>query len=58
MGLPDLAHVAPDVHRTLVKLQTVVHRKQALLTDHSLTADQRNQQVSLKVLDVKGAFGK
>lgn len=45
LGLADLAYVVPDVHRTLVSMQSVVRQKQALLADHSLSTEQRNQKV-------------
>uniref|UniRef100_A0A1B6I391 E3 ubiquitin-protein ligase n=1 Tax=Homalodisca liturata TaxID=320908 RepID=A0A1B6I391_9HEMI len=51
LGLADLAHVAPDVHRTLVKLQAVVHRKQTLIANQNLTIEQRNKQLEDLGLD-------
>lgn len=45
LGLADLAHVAPDVHRTLVRLQDVVRQKHGLQTDATLATEQRNLKV-------------
>lgn len=51
LSLPDLAHIVPDVHRTLLKLQAVIRQKQQIEADMSLTSEDRNDKVSFSMKD-------
>uniref|UniRef100_A0A1B6CDK3 E3 ubiquitin-protein ligase n=1 Tax=Clastoptera arizonana TaxID=38151 RepID=A0A1B6CDK3_9HEMI len=51
LSLPDLAHVVPDIHRTLLKFQAVIRQKQEIEADTSLTSEERNTKISALTLD-------
>lgn len=52
LSLNDLAHVVPEVHRTLGKLQELVRRKEAIEKDASLRPHDKAQL--LEQLDMDG----
>ncbi|XP_020285612.1 E3 ubiquitin-protein ligase TRIP12 isoform X2 [Pseudomyrmex gracilis] len=49
--LADLAHVCPDVYRTLSKLQEVVRKKEAMEKDQTLQSNERAQLIESLELD-------
>lgn len=51
LTLTDLAHICPDVHRTLSKLQDVVRRKEIMEKDQTLRAHEKTQLVEALDLD-------
>ncbi|XP_070156822.1 E3 ubiquitin-protein ligase TRIP12 isoform X1 [Polyergus mexicanus] len=51
LTLADLAHVCPDVHRTLSKLQEVVRRKEATEKDQTLRPHEKVQLIEALDLD-------
>lgn len=51
LSLPDLAHVCPEVHRTLCHLQVVQRLKEQIERDPDLTANQRKDRVEKLDLD-------
>lgn len=51
LTLADLAHVCPDVHRTLVRLQEVVRQKEAVEKDESLRPHEKAQLIDSLGLD-------
>lgn len=50
LTLSDLAHVVPDVHRTLLRFQGIIREKITIEGDMSLTSDQKRDRVSLNCL--------
>ena len=52
LSLPDLAHVCPEVHRTLCHLQVVQRLKEQIERDADLTASQRKDRI--EKLDMDG----
>ncbi|XP_069701943.1 E3 ubiquitin-protein ligase TRIP12 isoform X2 [Periplaneta americana] len=51
LSLPDLAHVCPEVHRTLSHLQVVQRHKEQIDRDPDLAASQRKEQAEKLDLD-------
>ncbi|XP_015608368.1 E3 ubiquitin-protein ligase TRIP12 isoform X2 [Cephus cinctus] len=51
LTLADLAHVSPDVYRTLIKLQEVVRRKEVIERDQTLRPSERAQLIENLDLD-------
>jgi E3 ubiquitin-protein ligase TRIP12 len=51
LSLPDLAHVCPEVHRTLCQLQRVQRLKDQIDNDTDLTASQRRKWAEKLDLD-------
>jgi len=51
LSLPDLAHVCPEVHRTLCRLQSVQRLKDQIDRDPDLTASQRKKWAEKLELD-------
>ncbi|PNF34561.1 E3 ubiquitin-protein ligase TRIP12 [Cryptotermes secundus] len=51
LSLPDLAHVCPEVHRTLCRLQDVQRLKDQIDRDSDLTASQRRKWAEKLDLD-------
>ncbi|XP_067205522.1 E3 ubiquitin-protein ligase TRIP12 isoform X2 [Linepithema humile] len=51
LTLADLAHVCPDVHRTLGKLQEVVRRKEVMEKDQTLRPLEKAQLIEVLDLD-------
>lgn len=51
LTLADLAHVCPDVHRTLSKLQEVVRRKEIMEKDQTLRPHEKVQLIEALDLD-------
>lgn len=51
LTLADLAHVVPDVHRTLLRFQGVIREKNVVEADMSLTGDQKHDRVEALSMD-------
>ncbi|XP_063973938.1 E3 ubiquitin-protein ligase TRIP12 isoform X1 [Diachasmimorpha longicaudata] len=51
LTLADLAHICPDVYRTLNKLQDIVRRKEAIERDQTLRANEKAQLIEMLDLD-------
>lgn len=51
LSLADLSEVAPDVHRTLTRLQSVVYQRDTINADTSLTYAERSEQCERLTLD-------
>ncbi|XP_075236613.1 E3 ubiquitin-protein ligase ctrip isoform X2 [Lycorma delicatula] len=51
LSLSDLAHVTPDVHRTLLRFQSVIRQRKAILNDAMLSHDQQLEKISSLCLD-------
>lgn len=51
LSLPDLAHVCPEVHRTLCRLQSVQRLKDRIDRDADQTASQRKKWTEKLELD-------
>lgn len=51
LTLSDLAHVCPDVHRTLSRLQEIVRQKEAIEKDQTLRPHEKAQLIDSLNLD-------
>lgn len=50
--MADLAHVSPDIHRTLRKMQEIVRQRDAILEDPELSTQDKNEQVSFQYPEI------
>ncbi|XP_046393216.1 E3 ubiquitin-protein ligase TRIP12 isoform X4 [Ischnura elegans] len=51
LGLGDLCYVRPEVHRSLVRLQDIILKKEAIESDTSYTPNQRREAIERLSLD-------
>lgn len=46
LGLADLAEVAPDIHKTIKKMQHLVRQRDAILANSDLSVATQNEEVN------------
>lgn len=45
LTLADLVHVSPNIHRTLRKMQEIIRQRDAIVSNDSLTQEEKEERV-------------